>query len=165
MQMKKYKRLTIRKDQLFAIELPDALGFAFGYVTLSQAGYGHLANVFKAIGETTDLPPQLFSQDLIMRDRLISDGPFLKTRYNPFPWILLDSVCPDPQMPRNTFLRVGSRIFDMRTDQEVMDETLDPYSFPPKEYYMGNRLTYEVTSLLTRKQFRFNKEEDRLELF
>ena len=163
--MKKYKRLTVRKDQLFAIELPDELGFGFGYVTLSQVGFGHLVNIFKAIGETTDLPPQLFTQDLIMRDRLISDGPFLKTRNNPVPWVLLDSVCPDPQMPRNTFFRVGSRIFDMRTDQEVTDETLDPDSFPPVSFPMGNRLTYEVTALLTGKQFRFNKEEDRLELF
>ncbi|WJH40374.1 hypothetical protein N7E02_28115 [Aliirhizobium terrae] len=163
--MKKYKPLTINTGRLFAIELADELGFGFGYATLSHLNFGHLVNIFKAIGDTRDLPPELFGQDLIITDHLINDGPFVKSRNNPVPWVLLDSACPNPQVPRNTFFRVGNRIFDMQTDQEVTDDTLDPDSFPPVKFPMDDRLTYEVTALLTGKQWRLNEEKDLYEIF
>lgn len=163
--MKKYKRLTVNAGQMFAIELADELGFGFGYVTLSHPNFGHLVNVFKAIGNTKDLPPELFEQDLLLTDHLIHEGQFVKSRNNPVPWILMDLVCPNPQAPRSTIFRVGSRLFDMKTDQEVTDGTLDPDSFPPVKFPMDDRLTYEVTGLLTGKRWRLNEEKDVYEIF
>ncbi|WP_192215280.1 hypothetical protein [Methylobacterium bullatum] len=163
--MTKYQRPAIYVGQIFVVELADNIGFGYGYVTLTQPSFGHLINIFRTIGDTRELPSGLRRGGLILTDRLVSDSPFMKSRNNPVPWVLLDVSYPEPDAPQNTLFRVGNKIFDMQTDLEIKDITINADSLPTITFPMDDRLTYELTALLSGKQWRLNEEKDVYEIF
>lgn len=129
--------------QIFYVPLYEG-GYAFGYVTLIDKQCGTMCDLFDLVSDVSDIPENLFSCPIVLRDMLVSGAEFSRLKEMPDKqWKLTPHHMPDVVHPDVALFIMRSRpvyqLIDLangRSKRPATEEEIARYpvlstKFPP----------------------------------
>lgn len=152
----KMKHKHLETGAMFSVPLYQEEGFAYGYVSLSCKGYGNIYNIFDYTGSGPEIPDNIESKSLIVRDMIQNYGPFVKMEHHPKPWIEVSMRISNPLPPKHSRFIIGTKIKDIANDSEQPAAPGDNQRYRRMGCPFNPHASMMIEALLRRRHLEFD---------